>query len=94
MPSTIPPEFEQFVKHELTTGRYQSAEEVITDALRLLRDRKLYELRKEIRAGLEQLDRGAGIDIADEQALHEFFEDIKRRGRQRLQAKQAGNESV
>jgi len=88
MPQTIPAEFQQFVEQELASGRYQSVEEVIVDGLRLLRERKLYELRKDIDAGLAQLDRGEGIELESERALGDFFDDIKARGRQRLEAKQ------
>jgi len=90
MPEIIPVEFQQFVQQEVASGRYHSVEEVIVDGLRLLRERKLYELRKDIDAGLAQLDRGEGIELESEQALQDFFDDIKARGRQRLEAKQAG----
>ena len=49
----------------------------------------LDELRKDIAAAAEQLDRGEGIEIEDEEALREFFEDIKERGRKRFEAKQS-----
>src|SRR3990172_1842991 len=90
IPEAIPPEFEQFVKHELASGNYQSAEEVVCDALQLLRDRKLYELRQKGDAGLQQLERGEGIEFKDDQALADFFEDIKVRGQERLEAKRSG----
>jgi antitoxin ParD1/3/4 len=86
----IPPELQQFVDQELASGRYKAAEEVICAGLRLLREQKLYELRGEIQRGLDQLDRGEGIELEDESALRGFFEDIKTRGRQRLEAEQAG----
>ena len=66
---------------------FESEAEVVGEALRLLRQRRLHELRKEIDVGVEQLDRREGIEIEDEQSLREFFEDIKRRGRQRLDSK-------
>jgi len=56
----------------------------------LLRDRRRYELRRELDAGLEQLERGEGIELEDEGALAAFFEDIKLRGRQRLEAHESG----
>jgi len=87
MSTTIPPEFEDFVTHELAAGNYQTPEEVVSEGLRLLRERKLYELRKDIGAAMEQLERGEGIDLEDEESLDGFFEDIKRRGRLRLQEK-------
>ncbi len=87
MSSPLPPDLETFVRHEVAVGNYPRAEDVISDGLRLLRERKLYELRRDIDAGLAQIERGEGIELRDDDALREFFEDIKRRGRQRLQAK-------
>ena len=86
----LPPELQHFVEQELASGRYRSRDEVICEGLRLLRERRLYELRREIDVGLEQLDRGEGIEFEDEQALKAFFEDIKQRGRERLEAHESG----
>jgi len=90
MPHSLPPELQQFVEQELASGKYQTQEDVICDALRLLRERKLHELRGEIDAGFQQLDRGEGIELPDERSLRAFFDDIKARGRKRLEAKQSG----
>ena len=45
--------FENFIKREITSGRYSSVSEVIRAALRLLEseERKLNELRKALIAG-------------------------------------------
>jgi len=64
MPELIPPEFAEFVQNELASGHYHSAQEVVAEGLRLLREHKLYQLRKEIDAGLEQIERGEGIRVA------------------------------
>jgi len=88
MSMSLPPDLETFIQHEVATGNYPSPEEVISDGLRLLRERKLYELRRDLDAGLSQIERGEGIELQGEEALREFFEDIKRRGRDRLQASQ------
>jgi antitoxin ParD1/3/4 len=79
---------ETFVQHEVESGNYPSPDEVVSDGLRLLRERKLYDLRRDIDAGLAQIERGEGIELKDDDALQEFFEDIKRRGRERLNASQ------
>jgi len=88
MPELIPPEFAEFVENELASGNYHSAEEVVAEGLRLLREHKLYELRKEIDAGLEQIERGEGIRLTDERALDQFFEEIRNRASARLQGSQ------
>ncbi|MFT7389630.1 MAG: antitoxin ParD1/3/4 [Candidatus Endobugula sp.] len=76
------PQLEHFVKQKVNTGLYNSASEVLREALRLLEEQdnvkqhKLDALRKDLDVGLEQLDRGEGgpVDI----------EKIKARGRERL----------
>lgn len=88
MSNIIPPEFQDFVDHELSTGNYRSAEEIVSDGLRLLRERKLYELRKEIDVGRKQLDRGEAIEIENPEELERFFDDIKQRGRLRMQSQE------
>jgi antitoxin ParD1/3/4 len=63
--------FEGFVRQQLDSGRYQSASEVIRDALRLLEERtalkqaKLDALRADIQAGI---DSGPGRPLSDVRA--------------------------
>ena len=90
MTMNIPVEFEQFVEDQVALGNYPSAQEVICDALGLLREQKLDALRSAIQVGIDQLDRGEGIDIEDEDALREFFDGIEAEGRQEIAAERAG----
>ena len=61
-------ELEQLVQNRVKSGRYNSASEVVRDALRLLADRdelmdlRKQELRKKIAQGLDSLQRGEGVD--------------------------------
>ncbi len=58
---SLPPELERLVAEKVDSGGYQSASEVICDALQLLRDRdqrRLEDLRRDIAIGLDQADRG------------------------------------
>lgn len=61
-------ELEQLVQNRVNSGRYNSASEVVSDALRLLADRddliesRKQELNKKIAQGLDSLKRGEGID--------------------------------
>lgn len=79
----LTPELEKLVHQKVATGLYNSASEVIREALRLMNERdimrtvKLEALRKEISMGLTQADNGelAPLDI----------EQVKREGRKRLQ---------
>lgn len=77
MSSMVPPEFQQFVEQQIVSGRYHSADEVVSDGLPLLqeRDRRLQELRAEIQPALDRLDRGEGIEL-DEAGLEDFFDQI------------------
>ncbi len=87
---SLTPHLEKFVYRKLAGGGYQTASEVVRDALRLLeaKDRsekaRLEELRGEIRVGLEQLDRGQAVPFDDETVKR-----IKATGRNRLRAAKA-----
>jgi len=87
--ATIPAEFEPFIEQQLATGRYHSAQELVSAALHLLREQGLETLRKEIQVGIDELDRGEGIVIEDEEALERFFDDIENEGRKEIEAERA-----
>jgi antitoxin ParD1/3/4 len=63
------------------SGKYQTASEVVSEALRLLEARdqepiaSVEELKREIGVGLDQLRRGQGVDG------HEFFQHLVARRR-------------
>lgn len=65
---SLTPELEQMVHGKVKTGRYNSASEVVREALRLMDERdqmkaiQKEELRKKIAAGLKSLEEGKGID--------------------------------
>ena len=82
----IPAEFESFVQYQLATGGYHSAQEVVSDALRLLRQQKLETLREEIQVGVDDLERGDEIIIDDEQGLKRFFDDLEEEARAEIVA--------
>ncbi len=68
---SITPELEKFVQHEVKTGLYQSASEVIRAALRRLKQDKerkprfivssKAELDDKLLEGIEELNRGEGL---------------------------------
>ena len=68
---SLTPKLEQFVKNKVKGGMYNSASEVVREALRLLEEQdalqalKLEALRAEIEQGANSLDRGEGraLDI-------------------------------
>ena len=86
---SLPPELEQLIQAKVASGRYQSASEVVGEALRLLEEQdnrgrdSLEELRSQIRVGLDQLDHGEA-KVYDDESLKDVFKQIKIRGRKRL----------
>jgi antitoxin ParD1/3/4 len=64
----LTPELEQLVQTKVKSGRYNSASEVVREALRLmeqkdeLRTIQLQELRKRMDNGLAQAERGESAD--------------------------------
>jgi antitoxin ParD1/3/4 len=78
-------ELEQLVTEKVKTGMYQTASEVVREGLRLLKERddRMAQLRGDIRAGFEAIDRGEYEDY-DERTTKSLAKDIKQRGRQRL----------
>ena len=80
---SLTPELEKLIQEKVQSGMYYSASEVIREALRLLQERdefskrRLQAAREQIDRGIEELDRGEGIDG------EKFFEELKRKGDQR-----------
>ena len=87
----FPPELQQIVSQELATGNYASEDELLLEAVRLLRQREqdLRTFKANLEGRLHQLDQGEVIELEDEAALREFFDDIQARGRQRYEASRA-----
>lgn len=83
MAITIPEELKAFVSCSVASGRFRSEDEAVQEGLKLLRDReiKLDALRAELQIGIDQLDAGLKVPFS--------VEDIERRGRETLKARQA-----
>lgn len=78
---SLTPDLSRFVENRLRSGKYQTASEVVREALRLLEGRDqapvagVEELKREIEIGLAQLRRGEGVDG------EAFFRRVARRRR-------------
>lgn len=76
----LPPELGQFVEQQIATGKYHSEEELVVDAVRVLRrlaDQQ-HVFRDTVRQGMEQLARGEFTEYDDE-SLVELFDGLKQR---------------
>ncbi len=80
---SLTPQLEELVKKKVESGLYGSASEVMHEALRLLDERdRLHAMRlEELRAEIQK-----GLDSGEPTPLD--FEAIKKRGRERLSARQ------
>ena len=64
-------EQDAFVESVVKAGEYQNASEAVRDALRVLRQRRredalrLKALRAQVKAGVDALDRGDFVEVAD-----------------------------
>lgn len=65
---SLTPEWDKFINDRVASGRYQTASEVVREALRLLereeadRAAALEEVKRKIQAGLDQAKRGELLD--------------------------------
>src|SRR5262245_51013697 len=84
---SLTPQLEELVKEKVASGKYNSASEVVRDALRLLEEQdelhriKLEALKSDIMLGVADLEAGRYKTYASGQDL---FDDIKKRGRRRI----------
>lgn len=79
----LTPELEQLVQNKVRSGRYNSASEVVREALRLMEQKdelraiQLHELRSRIDKGLAESMRGEGME--GETFMQGLIEDLDAR---------------
>ena len=82
-------ELQTYVARKLKSGRYQTASEVVREALRLLEQRDrlqeahLAELRRDANVGIRDLQEGRFSEF-DRKGLKKLADEVKAKGRQRL----------
>lgn len=87
---SLTPEFDIFVEGKVKSGLYHSASEVIREGLRLLKERdalqeiRLEELRKQVRDGFTQIERGDCLEFS---SAEQIVSHIIQEGRKRTAAK-------
>lgn len=83
---SLTPELARFVDGQVRGGLYSTASEVVREGLRMLVEREKLrelrheELRRQVQAGIDELDRGEGIDgdaVFDE--LERDLDEMERR---------------
>ncbi len=88
---SLTPELENLVNQKVQSGLYNSASEVMREALRLLKEQddlkrlRLEELRREVMLGVEQIRRG---EYSVYHSAEELGEKIIREGREMLKRQQ------
>jgi antitoxin ParD1/3/4 len=84
---SLTPELERFVQAKVESGRYNSASEVVREALRLLEDHEqtrstqLAEFNQELGQRLASLDRGENVDPAEARSRLQRRSDKRRKHR-------------
>ena len=78
---SLTPEQDAFIEKTIKSGEYQNASEAVRDALRALQQRrsedalKLKMLRMQIKAGIEDLERGDFTEV-DDADLERYLEGL------------------
>jgi antitoxin ParD1/3/4 len=87
---SLTPELEELVNEKVKSGLYNSASEVVREALRLLKEQdelrriRREELKREIEKGIMQLERG---EFAVYESPTALLDHIKSEGRKKLAAR-------
>ena len=75
--------FHHFVEHQVSSGRYSNASEIVREGLRLLeeqeqeREAKLKGLRQAAKQGFDEIDQGKGIVLKGKKAISRFITEIE-----------------
>ncbi len=86
---SLTPELERLVNKKVASGMYQTASEVIRDALRLLKQReetRLAELRRDVEIGVGQIERGEYAEYREDK-LGALARKIKAKGVRRIESR-------
>ena len=84
----LPTEIEKIVAEKVNSGAYQSADEVISESVRLLeaKEKGTEALRREIMRGFEDVQEGRFSIVSSNEELEDFSDDIIRQAKERRDA--------
>lgn len=83
---SLPKELRSFVTDQLGSGRYETLDELLAEAVRLLREQEAFldqhsdEIRSELAAGIAEAERGEVVD--GEEAMERLRLDLRGRRRE------------
>ena len=89
-----PEERDDVIRRKVESGLYQSEDDVIDSALRLLDKRDMYlaELKEKVRVGIEQISNGDYVEYTSE-TLHDLFDEIEEEGIKRMEERRKREQS-
>ena len=77
----LPADIQQFVGAQMAHGIYETFDELVTDALTVLREKRQAELFEQIDIGRRQIENGECTVIHNDAELNSFFDGIVHRSR-------------
>lgn len=84
MPVQLPADVEASIRQKVESGHFPDAGEVVREAMRLLdeQERQFNELRAKLQVGLDELDRGEGVEWTPAlmEQLRQEADEMYRRG--------------
>ncbi|MCY7348720.1 MAG: type II toxin-antitoxin system ParD family antitoxin [Pyrinomonadaceae bacterium] len=85
---TLPAEIEKIVAEQISSGAYQSADEVISKSVRLLeaKEKGIEALRRKIMRGFEDIQEGRFSIVSSDEELEAFSGDIIRQAKEKCDA--------
>jgi antitoxin ParD1/3/4 len=92
--NSLPPDLSAFVNQSIATGRYATPDDVLLAGLRSLQERERYDewLASELQKGIADLENGNYIELKDEAAIRQFFDEKKERLRAKFGARPTSQE--
>ena len=73
----IPEDLQLYIGEQLSLGYYESLDEIITEALTLLRDKRQAELYEQIDIGRRQIENGECVVLKDKADRDAFVKRLK-----------------